>query len=157
MTVARAPISIEEFGDHMGREMGVSDWILIDQERIDRFADITEDWQFIHIDPIRARESLFGGTIAHGYLTLSLLSAMASSSLPTIIGSGMAINYGMNSLRFLSPVRSGKRVRGRFKLKGFFERSPGKWQTTVEVAVEIEDQEKPALVAEWVTVSTMAA
>lgn len=157
MTKTREPISIDAYRDLLGREIGVSDWMLVDQERIARFADVTEDWQFIHIDRDRARETPFGGTIAHGYLTLSLLSAMAYSAVPAIIGSTMGINYGMNSLRFLAPVRAGRRVRGHFRLKAFDERSPGTWQSTVDVTIEIEGEEKPALVAEWVTLTAMTS
>jgi acyl dehydratase len=137
----------------VGREIGVSDWVLVDQQRIDRFADVTEDHQFIHVDKEAAARTPFGTTIAHGYLTLSLLSLMAYQVMPPVTGATMAVNYGLNSLRFLSPVPSGSRVRGRFTLKDFVERSPGQFQTTVDVAVEIENIAKPALVAEWVTLT----
>jgi acyl dehydratase len=136
-----------------GKDLGASDWILVDQGRIDRFAETTEDHQFIHIDPERARATPFGTTIAHGYLTLSLLSKMAYGVLPGIEGSKMGVNYGLNSVRFLAPVKSGSRVRGHFTMKDVTERSAGVIQSTVEVKVEIEGEAKPALAAEWVTLA----
>jgi len=136
-----------------GTALGTSDWILVDQERIDRFAEVTGDHQFIHVDPERAAATPFGTTIAHGYLTLSLLSRMAYDVLPGIEGTKMGVNYGLNMLRFLAPVRSGKRVRGHFTMADAVERSPGVIQTTVSVSVEIEGEDKPALAAEWVTLA----
>lgn len=136
-----------------GQEIGVSDWLLVSQERINLFADATGDHQFIHIDPERAAATPFGGTIAHGFLTASLLSEMAMTALPGVEGAKMGVNYGLNSLRFLSPVRSGKRIRGRFVLKDAVERSAGVIQSTTEVTVEIEGETKPALAAEWVTLT----
>ena len=136
-----------------GKEIGTSDWIEVTQDRIDRFADVTEDLQFIHIDPVRAKETPFGGTIAHGYLTLSLLSKMAYEVMPGIAGSKMGVNYGLNSVRFLAPVKSGKRVRGLFHMLDVTERAPGVFQSTVQVKVEIEGEDKPALAAEWVTLA----
>ena len=126
----------------------MSDWIEVTQARIDAFADCTEDRQYIHVDPERAAETPFGGTIAHGFLTLSLLSAMVYQ-LPSITGTTMAVNYGMNRMRFISPVPSGARIRGRFVLQKVEEIRPGEIQTTTEVTVEIEGQDKPALAAEW--------
>ena len=136
-----------------GKELGTSDWILVDQARIDQFAETTGDHQFIHVNPELAKQTPFGTTIAHGYLTLSLLSAMAYGVLPGIEGTKMGVNYGLNSVRFLAPVQSGKRVRGHFAMKDVSERSPGVVQTTVEVKVEIEGEDKPALAAEWVTLA----
>ena len=136
-----------------GKEIGTSDWIEVTQDRIDRFADVTEDLQFIHIDPVRAKETPFGSTIAHGYLTLSLLSKMAYEVMPGIAGSKMGVNYGLNSVRFLAPVKSGKRVRGHFHMQDVTERAPGVFQSTVQVKVEIEGEDKPALAAEWVTLA----
>jgi acyl dehydratase len=136
-----------------GTALGTSDWILVDQERIDRFAEVTGDHQFIHVDPERAAATPFGTTIAHGYLTLSLLSRMAYDVLPGIEGTKMGVNYGLNMLRFLAPVRSGTRVRGHFTMADAVERSPGVIQTTVSVSVEIEGEDKPALAAEWVTLA----
>lgn len=142
--------SIEEIASQVGREVGVSDWILIDQARIDAFADVTEDPQFIHIDPDAAARTPFGGTIAHGFLTLSLLSRMAADAMLRPGDVKMGVNYGFEKVRFLAPVRSGKRVRGRFRLDRFDEKRPGQWQFTHQVAVEIEGEDKPALIAEWI-------
>lgn len=130
---------------------------LVDQARIDRFADTTEDWQFIHVDPVRAQHTPFGGTIAHGFLTLSLLGGMIASAVPPVEGAGLGLNYGLNNLRFLAPLRSGKRVRGRFRLKDFAERAPGQWLSTLEVTMEIEGEEKPLLSADWIVLSILPA
>jgi acyl dehydratase len=142
--------SIEEISAKVGQEVGVSDWILIDQARIDAFAEITEDPQFIHIDPEAAARTPFGGTVAHGFLTLSLLSRMAADSMLRPDGVKMGVNYGFEKVRFMAPVRSGKRVRGRFTLVRFEEKRPGQWQFVHNVTVEIEGEEKPALVADWI-------
>ncbi|MBB5517442.1 MaoC family dehydratase [Amphiplicatus metriothermophilus] len=136
---------------HIGEEVGVSDWIVVDQERIDAFAEVTEDRQFIHVDPEAAKATPFGGTIAHGFLTLSLLSRMASGSVLVLEGIRMGVNYGFDKVRFAAPVRAGKRVRGRFTLMSADERTPGQWAFKYAVKVEIEGEEKPALVAEWLT------
>ena len=142
-------VPIAELAKRVGEEIGVSDWLMVDQSRIDVFADVTEDRQWIHIDPVAARDSPFGGTIAHGFLSLSLLAPLSYSAMPAVEGLQTGVNYGMNSVRFLAPVRSGKRVRGRFVLKELVERTPGRWQMTVNATVEIEGETKPALVAEW--------
>jgi acyl dehydratase len=142
--------SIEDIQSRVGSEVGVSDWILIDQARIDAFADVTEDPQFIHIDPDAAAKTPFGGTIAHGFLTLSLLSRMAADAMLRPEGVKMGVNYGFERVRFIAPVRSGKRVRGRLRLVRFEEKKPGQWQFAHEVTVEIEGEEKPALVTEWI-------
>lgn len=134
----------------VGKEIGVSSWRLVDQQRIDAFADITEDHQFIHVDPARAaRETPFGATIAHGFLTLSLLSTFAYEVLPAVEGAAMGVNYGFDKLRFVSPVRSGKRVRGRFRLAEATFRAPTELLSRTQVSVEIEGEDKPALVADW--------
>jgi acyl dehydratase len=132
-----------------GETIGVSPWIEIDQARIDAFADATEDWQFIHVDPAGAAKTPFGGTIAHGLLTLSLLSKMSYETAPILDGVVMGVNYGFDKVRFLQPVRSGKRVRGHFKLMDATEKGAGRWLIRYEVTVEIEDEAKPALIAEW--------
>jgi acyl dehydratase len=142
--------SIEAIKARVGSEVGVSDWIAIDQKRIDAFADITEDPQFIHIDPEAAAKTPFGGTVAHGFLTLSLLSRMAADAMLRPEAVKMGVNYGFERVRFMAPVRSGKRVRGRFTLVRFEEKRPGQWQFVHEVTVEIEGEEKPALVADWI-------
>jgi len=142
--------NFEEIKARIGTEIGVSDWILIDQKAIDTFADVTGDHQFIHVDPAAAAQTPFGGTVAHGFLTLSLLSQMAAGVMlipPTI---KMAVNYGFEKVRFIAPVRSGKRVRGRFTLVSIEEKRPGQWQFLHHVTVEIEGEDKPALTADWI-------
>lgn len=135
----------------VGKETGVSDWVLIDQARIDTFADVTEDHQFIHINPEAAAKTPFGGTIAHGFLTLSMLSKLAEGTVLVLDGVKMGVNYGFEKVRLMSPVRAGKRIRGRFVLMEADERAPGRWQFKYNAKVEIEGEDKPALVAEWVT------
>ena len=147
--------SIEQLLACKGKELGMSDWFLLDQKRIDAFADVTEDHQYIHVDPDRARNSPFGGTIAHGYLILSLLSVMSYSGVPSIEGSSMGINYGFEKVRFLTPVPAGARVRGRFVLKNLEEKDEGRWVILLGVSIEIENEEKPALIAEWITMTIM--
>lgn len=141
--------TLDELRALIGEELGVSRWFDVDQSRIDSFADSTEDHQFIHVDPESAAQTPFGGTIAHGFLTLSLLSAMVYEAGPSLKGITMGVNYGFNKIRFLSPVRSGKRVRGRFQLLKL-EEAPGQVTYTQAVTVEIEGEEKPALIAEWI-------
>ncbi len=135
----------------VGEEVGVSDWVTVDQERIDAFADATLDHQFIHVDPERAALTPFGTTIAHGFLTLSLLPHLTGGIVPVPDGTVMAINYGSDRLRFLSPVKSGSRVRARVKLVDATEKSPGQWLVKSDVTVEIDGEPKPALVAETLT------
>lgn len=146
---------MSEFFDYLqarSNEEDVSDWILISQEMIDRFAEATKDHQYIHVDPERAKQSPFGGTIAHGFLTLSLLPHLCSDARGDIVPEGATeINYGSNKLRFLAPVRSGKRVRGKFKPLEIVEKRPGQIQLTTEATVEIEGEDKPALICEWIT------
>src|ERR671921_832501 len=142
--------SIEDIQSRVGSEVGVSEWIVIDQARIDSFAEVTEDPQFIHIDPVAAARTPFGGTIAHGFLTLSLLSRMAADAMLRPENIKMGVNYGFEKVRFLAPVRAGKRVRGRFRLASFEEKGPGRYQFTHNVTVEIEGEEKPALIADWI-------
>ena len=142
--------SIDEIKAKVGQEIGMSDWILVDQPRIDSFADVTEDPQFIHVDPARAAQTPFGGTIAHGFLTLSLLSRMAADAMLRPEAIRMGVNYGFERVRFIAPVRSGKRVRGRFTLTAFEEKRPGQYQFTHNVTVEIEGEDKPALIADWI-------
>ena len=141
--------SLDEIRSRVGEEVGVSEWILVDQARIDAFADATLDRQFIHVDPQAAAQTPFGGTIAHGFLTLSLLSRMAADAMSVPEGLKMAVNYGFDRVRFLAPVRSGRRVRGRFTLDSIEEKAPGQWLMRHSVTVEIEGEEKPALTVEW--------
>lgn len=133
----------------VGTDLGTSDWIAIEQNRVNQFADVTEDHQYIHIDPEAAKDSPFGGPIAHGFLTLSLLSKFSEQGSIAIEGVNMGVNYGFEKLRFLAPVKVGKRVRGHFKLKAADEKRPGQFLLTYEVTVEIEGEEKPALIADW--------
>jgi acyl dehydratase len=141
--------SLDEIRAKIGEEVGVSDWILVDQARIDAFADATEDRQFIHVDPKAAAQTPFGGTVAHGFLTLSLLSAMATDAMLHPDSLKMAINYGLDRVRFVAPVRAGCRVRGRFRLDSVEEKAPGQVLMRHTVTVEIEGEDKPALTAEW--------
>ena len=141
-------MQLEDLKAKLGEALGSSDWFVIDQDRINHFADTTEDHQFIHVDLEAAKATPFGGTIAHGFLTLSMLAAMMEAlDKPDV---QMSVNYGFNKVRFLSPVKSGKRIRGHFKLLEMAEKRPGQWQQTVEVTVEIEGEDKPALLAEWI-------
>lgn len=142
-------ILIDRYRALIGREAGVSSWVLVDQRRIDAFADATGDRQFIHVDPERAAKTAFGGTIAHGYLTLSLLIPMAVEVMPRFEGARMGVNYGFNRVRFVAPVRSGRRVRGRFAVRAVTERAPGEFQINTDVTIEIEDEAKPAVTADW--------
>ncbi len=151
--MARNALTIEEYQAQIGKEVGVSDWIDVPQAKIDAFAEVTGDHQFIHVNPELAAQTPFGTTIAHGYLTLSLLSVMAYGALPGIKGTRMGVNYGLNKVRFMAPVKSGKRVRGRFTIADFTQRPDGAWQTTVAVTVEIDGETKPALAAEWITLA----
>jgi acyl dehydratase len=133
----------------IGQEVGVSRWITVDQARIDAFARITEDEQFIHVDPERAKATPFGGTIAHGFLTLSLASAMSYDAVAPLDGVVMGVNYGFDKLRFLAPVPAGSKVRGRFRLLSAEDKGDGRWLLKHELTVEIEGADKPALIAEW--------
>ena len=148
-------IRIEEIAGLVGKEVGVSDWVEIGQDRIDKFADVTEDHQFIHVNPEAARATPFGGTVAHGFLTLSMLSRLAMGVLPICEGIRMGVNYGFDKVRFSAPVRSGKRIRGRFTLMSAKQKIPGQWQFKYAARVEIEGEEKPALVAEWLSMQTV--
>ena len=142
-----APLA--EIRSKIGQEVGLSGWLEVSQERINAFADATDDHQFIHIDPEAAAKVGFGGTIAHGFLSLSLLSRMAADAMLVPDGVRMAVNYGLDRVRFLAPVRSGKRVRGRFVLDSVDEKAPGQILMRHTVTVEIEGEEKPALTAQW--------
>ncbi|MBN8844846.1 MAG: MaoC family dehydratase [Sphingomonadales bacterium] len=147
-----ATITPQDLQTKVGETIGTSEWVLVDQEMINKFADATGDHQFIHIDEEKAKLTPFGGTIAHGFLTLSLIPMLgALTDGPKIEGVKMGVNYGGNKVRFLAPVRSGKRVRSHVKLLELDEKRPGQWQQTNEITVEIEGEEKPALIAEWIT------
>ena len=145
-------ITPEEMVARVGTEQ-VSDWVEVTQEMIDRFAEATGDRQFIHVDPVRAAATPFGGTIAHGFLTLSLMPLLATK-VPdgaTLDGLRMGVNYGGDKVRFITPVRSGGRVRGRFRLVEFVAKGLGRYQQTTASTVEIEGEDRPALVAEWIS------
>ena len=145
-------ITAQALAARVGQPLGVSEWVLVDQEMINKFAEATGDHQFIHVDPERAKATPFGGTIAHGFLTLSLMPLLAAKSdNPRVAGVKMGVNYGSNKLRFLAPVRAGKRVRAHFKLLELEEKRPGQWQQVLEVTVEIEGEDKPALICEWIS------
>jgi len=132
----------------IGEEIGVSSWITLDQQRIDEFARCTGDDQWIHVDIERAaRESPFGGTVAHGFLTLSLIAPTGFEVLYSSLVAKQALNYGIEKLRFLAPVRAGKRVRNRIKIVAVEDKGGGRWLLTTENTIEIEGEEKPALIA----------
>jgi len=141
----------QELAAKAGEVIGVSDWFEVTQDRINKFAEATGDFQFIHIDEERAKHTPFGGTIAHGFLTLSLIPVLSQQTQGARVeGIKMGVNYGGNKVRFISPVRSGKRVRMRTKLLELVEKRPGQWQQTNEITIEIEGEDKPALIAEWI-------
>ncbi|RCS23890.1 MaoC family dehydratase [Phyllobacterium salinisoli] len=149
-------ITLDQVREAVGTEIGCSEWRVVTQEMIDKFADATDDHQFIHVDPERAaKETPFGGTIAHGFLTLSLLSTLAFEALPMIEGATMGINYGFDKVRFMAPVKSGARVRARFKLADADIRPSGRVVNHYEVTLEIENSLKPALTATWLTIAVV--
>ena len=141
-----SPVAVQAL---IGKDLGVSDWVLIDQPKINAFADVTNDYQFIHVDPEAAAKTPFGGTIAHGFLTLSLIAGMMPDGAVVLEGIKMGVNYGFEKVRFLQPVPSGSRIRARHVLKAFDHKGNGRDLLTNEVTVEIEGYEKPALVADW--------
>jgi acyl dehydratase len=146
-------VSLEHLQKSVGKEIGLSPWREVTQTMIDLFADATDDHQFIHCDPERAaHETPFGGTIAHGFLTLSLLSAMTYETLPPLEGGGMAINQGFDAIRFITPVKTGSRIRTRFVLAETKIRPSGWVHVNYDLAIEIENVAKPALTARWLTV-----
>jgi len=145
----RETVSINRLKQEIGSTR-TSSWMFVDQQRIDRFADVTEDHQFIHVDEARTKaETPFGGTIAHGFLGLSLLSAMFEEVAPQLENTRMSINYGFDKIRFLAPIKSGARIRAHFKTVEVREKSPGNILVKTEVSVEIESEKKPALIAHW--------
>ncbi|MGB6605405.1 MAG: MaoC family dehydratase [Steroidobacteraceae bacterium] len=146
MSESKMPLS--ELAAHVGEEMGVSSWTTLDQARIDEFADCTGDRQWIHVDAERAaREGPFGGTVAHGFLTLALLAPTNFEVLVSRVAPKSVVNYGLEKVRFISPVRSGKRVRNRIKLASVETRGTGRYLVSTENTVEIEGENKPALTA----------
>jgi len=144
-------VPVEQLEDYVDQQLGTSEWIVIDQDRINSFADVTLDHQFIHIDVEQAKATPFGTTIAHGYLSLSLVSHFLGECGIMPQGTVMAINYGSDKVRFLQPVVVDSKVRGHGKLLEVSEKSPGQYLVKIGVSVEIEGHEKPALVAEILT------
>jgi len=147
--------ALERLQAVVGRELGVSGWHVVSQDMIDRFADVTSDHQFIHVDPVRAAQTPFGGTVAHGFLTLSLLSVLGQEAIPPIEERVIGINYGFDKVRFPAPVKAGARVRGRFVLDGITPRSAGEMLLRYQATIEIEGEAKPAVSAEWLTLAVM--
>ena len=141
-------IKTEDFSGLAGRKLEPSAWFEITQERVNRFADATNDHQFIHVKPLKAKLTPFGGTIAHGFLSLSLLTHLISDTAPVPAGHKMTVNYGSDKVRYLAPVRVGKRIRAQQTIADVTEKKPGWWLVKTDVTVEIEDEETPALVAE---------
>ena len=145
-----------ELTDRIGEETGVSNWVQIDQDRIDAFADAMMDHQFIHVDPEAAAQTPFGSTIAHGFLTLSLTTPMLMEAMLAPDRMIMAVNYGIDKLRFIEPVHVGKRIRGRTRLVGVTQKGPNRWLLKNEITVEIEGAERPALIVEALTLFVTA-
>ena len=142
-------VTLQEIHALIGQEFGVSDWFEVSQDRINDFADVTVDHQFIHIDEKKAKATPFGGTVAHGFLTLSLLSKFVGEIGLKLEGSTMGINYGFDKLRFLAPVRANSRIRARFSLLSIAEKKAGHYLMSYEVTVDIEGEDTPALAAQW--------
>jgi len=149
-------IKKDEIENYLGYEAEPTPWHVVDQSQIDQFADCTLDRQYIHVDPEKAKNTPFGSTIAHGFLTLSMLSHFAESYSLLIEGLFMGVNSGFDKARFLAPVKVGSRIRGRATFLDIVEKSPGQYRIRTEVTVEIEGEDKPALVAEWITVQMVA-
>jgi acyl dehydratase len=147
--MSTAGFTMATVAEHVGREIGVSGWLTVDQHRIDEFADCTGDRQWIHVDVERAkRESPYGGTIAHGYLTLSLAASLAIEAGVIPADAGAALNYGLDKVRFIAPVRSGARVRNRVVLQAAEDKGRNRLLVTLQNTIEIEGEDKPALIAE---------
>lgn len=142
------PVRLSELHRRIGQETGVSGWIVVDQKRIDGFAETTGDRQFIHVDPVRAADSPFGTTIAHGLLTLSLMGEM-KEVFPEISDLQMGVNYGFDKVRFLAPVKSGASIRARCKLVDMKERSPDTWLCRYLITIEMQNSDQPVVVADW--------
>ena len=144
-------IKRDEVESYNGYQAEPSEWFTVTQEQINQFADCTHDHQFIHVDPEKAKATPFGTTIAHGFLSLSMLSHFAEQFNVVIDGLTMAINYGFDKVRFIAPVKVGKRIRAHATVAELVEKNPGQFQMKVVVTVEIEGEDKPALMAEWIT------
>lgn len=148
-------VKIKDLENMIGQETGVSDWLAVYQDRVDQFADVTEDHQFIHVDVEKAKKTPFETTIAHGFLSLSFLSKFAEQCSLNIEDIAMGLNYGFDKVRFLNPVKTGSKIRGRFVLKGLIEKNPSQYLLTYSVIVEIKDETKPALVADWLVMQVV--
>jgi len=146
----KPPIALDAYLKMVGQEIGVSNWHTLDQKRIDQFAQVINDHQYIHVDPVRAKDTTFGTTVAHGFLTMSMMSIFSYEVMPPIAGATMGVNYGLDKLRFISPVKSGSRVRGHFKLGEAYLRKPNELFSRSLVTVEIEGEAKPAIAADWI-------
>ena len=142
--------------EYIGYESEPTDWHTVTQEAINQFADCTLDHQFIHVDPERAKQTPFGGTVAHGFLSLSMLSHFAEEFMVMIEGAHMGLNYGFDKVRFIAPVAVDSRIRARAKFIDITETKPGQFRFTTQVTIEIEGQDKPALIAEWLTMQLVA-
>ncbi len=142
-------LSVDQLNDYIGEEVGISEWLLVDQERINQFAEATGDHQYIHVDSERAAQTPFGSTIAHGFLTMSLMVLMGYEGSTKLKNSVMGINYGFDKLRFINPVKVNSKIRGRFRLISAEEKNSNQWLLKHNITVEIAGEEKPALVAEW--------
>jgi acyl dehydratase len=150
-------VSVDQIDEYVGKEVGVTDWLEVDQDRINKFADATGDHQYIHIDAERAAETPFGTTIAHGFLTLSLLSMLGSKNGGMKLeNSIMGINYGLDKVRFINPVKVGAKIRARFQLVNAEEKKPKHYLMKHNVTIEIDGEEKPALIAEWLGMTVLA-
>ena len=149
-------INRNDIANYIGVSADPTPWHTITQEQVNQFADCTLDHQFIHVDPERAKQTPFGGPIAHGFLTLSLLSHFAESNGYVIEGHYMGVNYGFEKIRFLTPVPVGSRIRGHAKTLNIVEKKPGQFMSTTEMTVEIEGVAKPALIAQWITMQMVA-
>ena len=143
-----APVKAQDLPSLVGTELEASDWLQITQDRVNQFADATNDHQFIHVKPLRAKFTPFRGTIAHGFLVLSLVSYLAQQNALRPAGLKMALNYGSDKVRFVTPVRVGKRIRARQTIIDVTEKKPGHWLLKTEITIDIENEDKPALVAE---------
>lgn len=141
-------VAVAQIKDYVGKELGHSEWLTIDQERINLFAEATGDFQFIHVDPVKAAQTPFGSTIAHGFLTLSLIPKLMEDILVVPEGLKMVVNYGLDSVRFIQPVKVGSKVRLKVELTDATEKKPGQWLLKATTTLEIDGEEKPAYIAE---------
>lgn len=141
-------VPVAQLQDYVGKELGRSEWLTIDQQRINQFAECTGDHQFIHVDPVKAKHTPFGSTIAHGFLSLSLIPVLLEKLMLFPEGTKMAVNYGLDSVRFIQPVKVDSRVRLAAKVLDITEKRPGQWLIKIEATLEIEGQDKPAYIAE---------